>query len=95
MKIENATRFFDFYIEKGAKKYLIEVKSFSGFIPTYLLMHLNLIAIKIKKADKNVKLILITKEKLALDDKKRSYLELWDYVLDFSSLPELKTIINN
>ncbi|MCK4798500.1 MAG: hypothetical protein KAT05_14055 [Spirochaetes bacterium] len=90
---EDGKRFIiDFYAQKNEQKYYIEVKNFRSIIPNFSLQKLEQISSEIKKADKKAKLILISKNKIIINDRTNRSLDNWDYILNEYSLDRLKQI---
>ena len=82
----------DFYARKNELGYYIEVKHFKNLIPSFILQKLNQISNEIKETDKKAKLILITKNKIIINERIKKHLGNWDYILDETSLDKLKKI---
>ncbi len=82
----------DFYAQKNKQHYYIEVKNFRNITPSFILQNISHISSEIKKIDKKAKLILITKDRIIINEKIRKYLDNWDYILDETSLDKLKRI---
>jgi len=82
----------DFFAQKNKTNYYFEVKHFRTIAPTFILERLGKMATDIKERDKKAKLVLITKDKIILNERIKKYLVNWDYIIDETSLNKLKDI---
>ena len=82
----------DFFAQKNKTNYYFEVKHFRTIAPTFILERLGKMATDIKERDKKAKLVLITKDKIILNERIKKYLVNWDYIIDETSLNKLKNI---
>jgi len=78
----------DYLIKKGGKKYFIEVKYFSSFVPFSVVTRLNRYATDMKQAHKNSIAILVLNNKKAISNHMETLREKWDYVFDYRELKE-------
>jgi len=76
----------DEYAVKDGQEYAIEMKNTGRYISEPLLNNLKRVALMTKRTSPKIKLILITKEKIVINETAKKMLADFNYVLDANSI---------